>query len=187
MNSMWTPESISKPSLPPRGTCSPAESCWAEGWGLVVGSSLLCAGNELSMSQCAASLTLFRDACWGLATSWVCCSRARAMDVLPQPPRTPGQWRDGLGMKLVLKHPMEIVPTESWKDTSGCFMQDEYCQTQSCFTDLVTFPSTLIPPLAVLQALTYLATVFGDFSCVCYLKIMKLFSLMPFLTEKKSC
>lgn len=107
--------------------------------------------------------------------------------LLPQPPRTPGQWRDGLGMKLVLKHPMEIVPTESWKDTSGCFMQDEYCQTQSCFSDLVTFPSTLILPLAVRQALTYLATVFGDFSCVCYLKIMKLFSLMPFLTEKKSC
>lgn len=88
-------------------------------------------------------------------------------------------------MKLVLMYPMEIVPRESWKGTSGYLMQEEYCQTQSCFTDLVTFPSTVIPPLAVLQALTYLATVFGYFTCLCYLKITKLFFLMLFLTKKR--
>lgn len=144
----------------------------------------LCAGNELSMSWRAAPLTL---SCCDLATSLMCCSRAmaRAMEVFPQSPRTYRPWWDGLGLNLVLTHPMEIVPTESWKGTSGCFMQDEYCHSQSCFTDLVTFPSTLIPPLAVLQALTYLPTLFGDFTCLYYLKVTKLFSLMLFLTKKK--
>lgn len=47
------------------------------------------------------------------------------------------------------------------------------------------FPSKLIPPLAVLQALTYLAMVFGDSSCLRCLKITELFSLMPFLTKKR--
>lgn len=73
----------------------------------------------------------------------------------------------------------------AYRELEGCFMQDEYCQTQSSFTDLVTLPSTLITPLAVLQALTYLAIVFGDFTCLCYLKRTKLFSLMLFLTKKR--
>lgn len=120
-----------KPPLPPRGMRSPAESCWAEGWGLVVGSPLLHAGKELSLSQREASLTLFRDACWGLATSWVCCCRASSMEVLPQPPRARGPWGDGPVMKLVLKYPREIVPAESWKGISGWFVQDGYRQTHN--------------------------------------------------------
>lgn len=76
-------------------------------------------------------LWLFRDACWGLATSWVWCCRARTMEVVPQPPRAHGPWGDGLGMKLVLQYPREIVSMESWKGISGWFVQDGYCQTHN--------------------------------------------------------
>lgn len=30
----------------------------------------------------------------------------------------------------------------AYRELEGCFMQDKCCQTQSCFTDLVTFPTT---------------------------------------------
>lgn len=119
----------SEPPLPRRGMCSPAVML---GWRLWVGGWVfLCAGNELSKSKCEVSLTLSRGACWGLATSWVCCSRTRATEVLPQPPRAPPPQGRGLGTKLVLKYPTGIVPTESWKGISQRFVQDEYCQAHN--------------------------------------------------------